>query len=177
MRPKLNSIIGVILAVIGLLLLSGGNPLNWNRGDFLVLISAIIFTFHIIYTGKFSRENDIYILTAVQLSVTGALSIITLIISQTPFYLPATNNLLLLVYLALFGTVYTFLMQTAMQKHTTNTRAALVFSMEPVFAAIFAFIVAGETLKPIAWIGGILILLGMLSAELEWIGKKAAPEK
>lgn len=177
-HPKLNSLIGVALATIGLLLLSGGNPFDWNKGDYLVLICAFLVTFHVILTGKFSRENDIYLLTAVQLSVTGILSMIALPFSHSPLYIPSANHILLLIYLALFGTVYTFLMQTAMQQYTTNTRTALVFSMEPVFATLFAYIFAGEILGTVAWIGGILILLGMLSAEIEWTKKlKVRSEK
>ncbi len=170
-HPKKNALIGVAIATAGLLLLSGGNPLEWNKGDYLVLICAFLVTFHIILTGKFSRENDIYLLTAVQLSVTGLLSITALPFSNTPLYIPSSNHIMLLVYLALFGTVYTFLMQTAMQQYTTNTRTALVFTMEPVFATFFAYIFAGEILSSIAWVGGILILLGMLSAEIDWIKK------
>ena len=60
------------------------------------------------------------------------------------------------------------LMQTAMQRYTTATRTALVFSLEPVFAALFAFIIAGEILSTTGWIGGILILSGMLIAEINW---------
>jgi drug/metabolite transporter (DMT)-like permease len=78
------------------------------------------------------------------------------------------NVLLLLFYLALFGTVYTFLMQTAMQRFTTATRTALVFSLEPVFAALFAFLIAGEILTSLGWFGGFLIICGMLIAEIRW---------
>jgi drug/metabolite transporter (DMT)-like permease len=81
----------------------------------------------------------------------------------------STRTILVLIYLAAFGTVYTFLMQTAMQRFTTATRTALVFAMEPVFAALFAFIIAGEMLTSIAWIGGFLIICGMAIAEIDWI--------
>jgi drug/metabolite transporter (DMT)-like permease len=78
------------------------------------------------------------------------------------------NIFLVLLYLALFGTVFTFLMQTAMQRFTTATRTALVFAMEPVFAALFAYLIAGETMTVIGWLGGILILAGMVVAEINW---------
>ena len=77
--------------------------------------------------------------------------------------------LLTLVYLALFGTVYTFLMQTSMQRFTTTARTVLIFSMEPVFAALFAYLIASELLGLKAWIGGALIVMGMISAEVPWI--------
>jgi drug/metabolite transporter (DMT)-like permease len=167
-HPKKASIIGVIFATFGLYFLSGGDFSALTKGDWLVFVCAVTVTFHVIYTGKFAPKNNIYLLTAIQLGVTGILSL-----SLLPFAtetLPAINlnSLLLLLYLAVFGTVYTFLMQTAMQRYTTATRTALVFSLEPVFAALFAFLIAGEILTSSGWIGGILIICGMLIAEINW---------
>jgi drug/metabolite transporter (DMT)-like permease len=173
---RLNVVIGIILATCGLLLLSGGNPLLWNKGDYLVLICSLTVTFHVIFTGQFSRQNDVYLLTAVQLSTISVISIFVFSFSGLPFRWPSSVNILLLVYLALFGTVYTFLMQTAMQRFTTATRTALVFSMEPVFASLFAYLIAGEMLTLAGVLGGFLILSGMLSAELNWLkGRKVHP--
>lgn len=167
-RPRLASLIGVGIATFGLFLLTGGNLSRLNIGDFLVLICSITVTFHVIYTGKFAPKYNVYLLTAVQLIVTALLSLVMLIIDRDPLPDMNTNVILVLIYLALFGTVYTFLMQTAMQRFTTATRTALIFSMEPVFAALFAFIIVGESLGLIGWIGGILILFAMLVAELDW---------
>jgi drug/metabolite transporter (DMT)-like permease len=167
-HPKKASIIGVIFATFGLYFLSGGDFSALTKGDWLVFVCAVTVTFHVIYTGKFARKNNIYLLTAVQLCVTGILSL-TLIPIETQSLPPINlDNLILLIYLALFGTIYTFLMQTAMQRFTTATRTALVFSLEPVFAALFAFIIAGEILSSSGWLGGILIICGMLIAEINW---------
>jgi drug/metabolite transporter (DMT)-like permease len=165
---KINVVAGIVLATIGLLMLSGGNPLNWNRGDYLVLICAISVTFHVILTGIFARRNDVYLLTAVQLGTIAIISIIVFLFSDLTFEIPPISYTLILIYLAVFGTVYTFFMQTAMQRYTTATRTALVFSMEPVFASLFAYLIAGELLSKLAMVGGILILAGMLSAEIDW---------
>jgi len=165
---KINIVAGVTLATVGLLLLSGGNPLKWNQGDVLVLICAMLVTFHIIFTGRFVRQDDVFVLTAVQMITISVLSTIVLLFSDISFTIPGTKNFLTLSYLAVFGTVYTFLMQTAMQKFTTATRTALVFSMEPIFAALFAFLIAGELLPGMGMIGGVFIIAGMLSAEIDW---------
>ncbi len=167
-QPKKASIIGVILATLGLYFLSGGDYAALNKGDWLVFVCAVAVTFQVIYTGKFAPKNNIYLLTAVQLATTGILSLLLLPFSKNP--LPAINGniILLMIYLALFGTVYTFLMQTAMQRYTTATRTALVFSLEPVFAALFAYLIAGELLTVSGWFGGILIICGMLIAEIDW---------
>jgi len=167
-KPQIASVIGVFLAFFGLFLLSGGSLSKLNIGDFLVFICAIAVAFHVIFTGRYAPKNNIYLLTAVQLSTTAILSIIFAFFSSNLLVELTFNIFLVLVYLALFGTVFTFLMQTAMQRFTTATRTALVFSMEPVFAALFAYLIAGETLSVMGWTGGIFILAGMIVAELNW---------
>jgi drug/metabolite transporter (DMT)-like permease len=167
-HPKKSSIIGVVFATFGLYFLSGGDFSALTKGDWLVFVCAVTVTFHVIYTGKFAPKNNVYLLTAIQLCVTGILSLTLLPIENHNLPDLTGNNLILLLYLALFGTIYTFLMQTAMQRYTTATRTALVFSLEPVFAALFAFIIADEILSTTGWIGGILIISGMLIAEINW---------
>lgn len=167
-RPQIAPVIGVALAFMGLFLLSGGSLSKLNIGDFLVFICAINVTFHVIFTGKFAPKHNIYLLTAVQLSTTAILSIIFSFFSTNLIVELTFNIFAVLLYLALFGTVFTFLMQTAMQRFTTATRTALVFAMEPVFAALFAFLIAGETLSLLGWAGGILIISGMIVAEINW---------
>ena len=167
-KPQLASVIGVILAFTGLFLLSGGSLSNLNIGDFLVFVCALTVTFHVIFTGKFAPKHNIYLLTAVQLSTTAILSIIFVFFSSNLFVELTLNLFAVLTYLALFGTVFTFLMQTAMQRFTTSTRTALVFAMEPVFAALFAYLIAGETMTVLGWMGGVLILGGMVVAEINW---------
>jgi drug/metabolite transporter (DMT)-like permease len=166
--PKLPSIIGVILAFIGLFFMSGGNFSELNIGDLLVLICSVVVAFHVLFTGKFAPKHNIYLLTAIQLTTTSILSILFFIFSDDKITKLNWNIFMVLTYLALFGTVYTFLMQTAMQRFTTATRTALVFTLEPVFAALFAFLIANETLNLYGWLGGALILAGMIVAEINW---------
>jgi drug/metabolite transporter (DMT)-like permease len=167
-HPRIASLIGVVLATLGLYFLSGGDFTNLNKGDWLVFVCSVTVTFHVILTGRYAPRNNIYVLTAVQLVTIAFLSILLTLFSGESIGNLTSKSILLLIYLALFGTVFTFLMQTAMQRFTTATRTALVFAMEPVFAALFAFLVAGELLNPLGWIGGGLILCGMIVAEINW---------
>ena len=167
-KPAPNVLLGISLATVGLLLLTGANPLAWNKGDALVLICAVVVAFHVIFTGKFAPQSNVYLLTAVQLSVVSILTLFALPFAGLSLPSLSARSVLILIYLALFGTVYTFLMQTSMQRFTTTARTALVFSMEPVFAALFAYLIAGEVLGLGAWLGGIFIVLGMITAEVPW---------
>jgi len=60
------------------------------------------------------------------------------------------------------GSLY---LQNRYQRDTTATRAAVLFAAEPVFAAVFSYLITGETLAPVQWVGGALILAGILAAE------------
>jgi len=168
-HPKVASLIGVLLATAGLYLLSGGDFTQLNKGDWLVFICAVTVTFHVILTGKYAPQHNIYVLTATQLATTAFFSLIFIALTASEVAISiSTTTIIVLVYLAVFGTVYTFLMQTAMQRFTTATRTALVFAMEPVFAALFAFLIAGEMMTSLGWIGGFLIICGMIVAEINW---------
>jgi len=169
LRPAVDVLIGIVLATAGLLLLTGANPFAWNKGDLLVLICAVVVAFHVIFTGKFAPQSNVYLLTAVELSAVSVLTVLALPFTGLSVPSLTTRTSLTLIYLALFGTVYTFLMQTSMQRFTTTARTALVFSMEPVFAALFAYLIAGEVLGLMACLGGALIVSGMISAEVPWI--------
>ncbi len=167
-RAAYQVLAAILLAVIGLLLLTGANPLAWNKGDSLVFICSITVAFHIIFTGKYARLHNVYLLTGIQLATVSLLTILALPFNTIEWPRLSLLNVSALFYLALFGTVYTYVMQTKMQRHTTTARTALIFSMEPVFAALFAFIIADEQLTTTGWMGGVLIVISMIIAELPW---------
>ncbi|MBD3226211.1 MAG: EamA family transporter, partial [Caldithrix sp.] len=168
-RAEKKVVLAVFIAVIGLLLLTGGNPLNWNKGDGLVLICSITVAFHIIYTGRFAPLHNFIVLTAVQLTTVSLLSMLALPFSPVEWPDISPGSFAAMLYLGLFGTVYTYIMQTAMQRYTTTARTALVFSMEPVFAAFFAYIIANEQLGWQGWLGGLLIVGSVLITEVPYL--------
>jgi drug/metabolite transporter (DMT)-like permease len=167
-KPARNVLLGIVLAIFGMVLLTGGNPAHWNKGDVLVSVCTVTVAFHIIFTKRFAPQNNVYLLTAMQLATVSLLTIIALPFSEFSWPEITAKNALVLIYLALFGTVYTFLMQASMQRFTTAARTALIFSLEPVLAAMFAYLIAGETLSLKRWTGGLLIVMGMIFAEVPW---------
>ncbi|MBN2425898.1 MAG: DMT family transporter [Calditrichaceae bacterium] len=169
-KPALNVIIGIFLALAGLLLLTGADPSHWNQGDILVLICSFFAALHIIYTGMVSIKHDVYLLTGIQVATAGILSMTILMAAPFDFSMVSFSHLGGLLYLALFGTIYAYLMQTAMQRHTTPARTALIFALEPLFAALFAMAFSLERLTSLQWTGGILIVLSMILAEI-WFPK------
>ncbi|RNC67418.1 MAG: DMT family transporter [Desulfuromonadales bacterium] len=157
---------GVSLAVPGLFLLCTNGALNLNVGDLLAAICAVCISLHLILTGSFARDNDVFWLTAVQFGTVALMSLGVATASGNPVLAWHPDILWALVICALFATVFAFLVQTFMQRVISPAHTALIFCMEPVFAALYAYGAAGERLGPYGYLGALLILGGMIVSEL-----------
>jgi drug/metabolite transporter (DMT)-like permease len=171
-KPKANAIIGVLIAAIGLYLLTMNGEVSINKGDLLVFLCAVSFGMHIVITGKYSSHFPTLLLTITQIFTVSILCILsafffedwTQMFNATVLQKAEVWSALLIT--SLFATAFAFLVQTNFQRYTTATRVALIFAMEPVFAALTAYLWANEQLTISALIGCLLILLGMILAEL-----------
>ena len=169
-KIKLNVLIASFIAVIGLYLLTMSGTLVFEKGEFLTLICAILFALQIIFTGKFSNQVNVFLLVLFQLITVSILALIfSLSLDSVTFNIPYNYAFFKAVIItAIFATVYAFLIQTYMQQFTTATKKAIIFTMEPVSAAIFAYFTANEVLTIVQFIGAVLIILATLIAELKF---------
>jgi drug/metabolite transporter (DMT)-like permease len=164
--PRASSLLGVVLAALGLYFLTGselGGGLS--VGDGLTLGGAVAYAFHILFTERYAREEGVSGLVAVQLWAVCGLSVLCLPFTEvrvawTPAFLGAVAVTGLL---ASAGAIW---LQTWAQARTTAVRAALICASEPVFAALFSVAVGVERLGAREWTGGVLILLGVVVAEV-----------
>jgi drug/metabolite transporter (DMT)-like permease len=185
--PSRNAVLGVIIATVGLFLLTMTDITGLNFGDAMVFICAIAFAMHIIITGKFSEKYPSLLLTVIQISTVAIFSIISSFLFEDwkrafePAIMESRDVLTALVVTSVFATAIAFFAQTNFQRYTTPTRVALIFAMEPVFAAITGYVWAHEHLSNSALIGCVLIFAGMVFAELPagkipFLSKKEAIE-
>ncbi|MBB6213989.1 drug/metabolite transporter (DMT)-like permease [Anaerosolibacter carboniphilus] len=166
--PKFSAIIGVVSAIVGLGLLTLDANLQLNIGDFYTLIGAVCFAFHIITVGKYAVQVDSINLAILQIGVVGILSTIVSLLFETPVIPTAANAWFSILFLAFVCTSGAFIVQNAVQKYTSTTHTALIFTGEPVFSAIFAYLLLGEVMNHRGIIGSILIVGGMLVAEIDF---------
>ena len=162
--------IAAIVAVIGLYSLTMSGTLTVGIGEFLTLICAFLFALQIIYTGKFSKEVNVFLLVLFQLITVTILSLIfSLSLDDVTFNLSYDYAFFKAVLItAIFATVYAFLIQTYMQQFTTASKTAIIFAMEPVSAAIFAYFMISETLTSIQLSGAVLIVLATIIAKVKF---------
>jgi drug/metabolite transporter (DMT)-like permease len=164
--PKLGNVIGIILVMVGLYFLTSPAGSEFNIGDALNLVCAVLFALYIVYLDVFSKGSDHVQLTVAQFVVCTILGLATASVGENIRFVPTPGVLGSLLYLTVFATVIAITVQVRFQKDTTPTRSAVIFSIEPVLAAGFAYILLGEMLGPLGVLGGGLIVLGVLVSEL-----------
>jgi drug/metabolite transporter (DMT)-like permease len=170
-RIGVSGWIGTGLATAGLALLSG-IEVGSAAASLLLFGGACSFALHIVFTSRFAPRYDIAALTLLQMLVAfGACGAIGL--AAEPLETPRGWTVWGAVLVTgLFASALGFVVQTWAQSKTTATKAALVITMEPVFAGLFGYWLAGDRLSAAGWLGAAVILAGMLVAEralLDWL--------
>jgi drug/metabolite transporter (DMT)-like permease len=157
--------LAVLLSTAGLALLSL-HGLEVNAGVWLTLASALLYALHIVALGRWSRADQAFGLTAVQMAVI-ALVCLLATAPHGPVLPPDRAAWLAVLYMALVAGAAAILVQTWAQAHLPATRAAIVMTTEPVFAAAFAVALGADTLSWRMLAGGLLVLAAMVLAELQ----------
>lgn len=168
-KLEIRSIIGVISATFGLFLLSyaGGN-FDFNIGDFLTILCSVAYAWQLLLTGTFVKDQDATLLSIAQLFFVSVFGIAFALIFESFPSAVSVPSFWSLMFSAVFCTAFAFLVQTTMQKFTSASHVALIFTMEPVFGALTSFLVLGEVLGPRGILGGLFIIAAMLITELRW---------
>lgn len=157
--------LAVALATVGLALISL-RGFSIGIGELLVLACAIGFAAQLVFLGEWTSVSKAYGLTVIQL-LTVAISCGLLSIFEGGPRPPDSPSLwLATIFLALVATAAAYLTQSWAQAHITSTRAAIILTMEPVFAGIFGVLVAGDIVTWQMAVGGVLILTAMYLVEL-----------
>ncbi|HXN56828.1 MAG TPA: DMT family transporter [Myxococcales bacterium] len=168
-RPAPPALAGVLLAFAGMALLAGptgGVGASTASGDTLTVGCALVFALHIIALGRVTRRHALLPLLLVQLATVWAIAAVAGPLVEAPALASAPRLWLAIAYLALFATLLAFGVQTWAQRKLAPVRVALLSSLEPVFAALWASLLLGEQLAPREKLGGALIVLGVAVGEV-----------
>lgn len=158
--------IGCILALAGLYFLCIRESASLQFGDTLELIGAIFWSIHILIIGRFSRQVDVLKLSCFQFLTCSILSLITAVVTETI----AVPNLLAAAVPILYGGLCSvgiaYTLQVVGQTYAPPAHAAIILSMETVFAVIGGFLLLGERMAGQEILGCLLMLTGMLISQL-----------
>ena len=175
LKTSSANLLGGGLGLLGIyLLVAPSGMATVNKGDILTLVGAVSFAAHIVLVGHYTRKFSFLHLVPVQILVVGLLSLIALpFVPARTLHLTARLVVAILVT-AVLATGVAFSIQNWAQQYTPAAHTALIFALEPVFAALSSWLVMGEHFGGRALLGSGLILAGMMISEI-WGGRLPSP--
>ena len=172
-RPPLKFILLSLSTFLGVSILNYSSELGlqFNKGDFYTLLCAMLFAGHIAFLGKASRETGVIQLNFLQMSVASLCSLVVFLgadrhsLGGTDF----SKGILPVLYLGIFSTLVCFFIQTAAQKRTSSTKAAIFLSTEAFFGALFSVLIGLELFSLNMLVGGGIILFSVIASEIRFV--------
>ena len=176
-KPRAPAVIAVVLAAAGAYLLSTAGRFAFQAGDALELGGAAFWALHVVLLGKFAARYDAISFSTGQMLVASALNWFAGALVEPAPWPPAEPLIAAVIYTAIVSLALGYTLQIWGQKHTPPTDAAIILSMESVFAAISGVLILGEALLPIQIVGCVLITLAAILAQARRRGtmKPATP--
>ena len=167
-KPHWMSIVAVGLAGVGAFLLSTGGKFEVKAGDALELLGALFWTFHVIVLGKFASKFEAMSFSVCQLFVCAILNLSVGIFAE-PMMSFNWPLIFAIAYTALFSLGLCYTLQVWAQRHTPPADAALILSLESVFAVISGWLILNERLVLIQIFGCVLIFIAVVLSQFkEW---------
>jgi len=167
-KPHWISVVAVVLAGVGAFLLSTGGRFQVRAGDALELIGAFFWTLHVIVLGKYASKFEAMSFSAGQLIVCGLLNLSVGLLVE-PMMKINGQLIFAIAYTALFSLGLCYTLQIWAQRHTPPADAALILSLESVFAVISGWLILNEKLVSIQIWGCVLIFVAVVLSQFkEW---------
>ena len=161
-----NTLIAVIIALVGMYLLCIKNGFSISKGDLLTFLCAIFFSFHILIIDKYSPKTDGVKLSAIQFLVAG----IVCCGLAVPFEVQDTSKLLdasgSLLYTGVLSSGVAYTLQIIGQKYTSPLLATIIMSLESVFAALAGWLILGDVMSTREMTGAVLMFAAIIIAQL-----------
>jgi drug/metabolite transporter (DMT)-like permease len=172
-RLKRKLLLAMALCTFGLALLTLNESFRPRLGDLLCLGVALCYAIDLLITEKAVRQPEVdpLALGVCQLGVVGLITLALSLLFETP-RLPSTPFTWgAALFLGIVCSGIAFVIQSVQQQYTTASHVGLIFTLEPVFSAIVAFI-AGERLRPLGYVGAVIMLASLVLMEADWPKKK-----
>ena len=158
--------ISCIIAVIGFYLLSISGQVQINKGDILVLICAVLFSFHILVIDYFSPKGDCVAISCIQFFTSGIICGICMLLFENPQIGKILEAYIPILYAGVMSCGVAYTLQIVGQKNMEPTVASLILSLESVFSALAGWVILGQKLSTKELMGCILVFIAVLLAQM-----------
>ncbi len=168
-KHKVKPVIWVaaLAALAGTYLLStGGTALTPSKGNVIVLIGSLVWAFHVIVVGFAVKKIDVFVFSVGQFLLCGLLHLVSSLFVNPPTWAAMQNSWLSILYAGLGSVVIGFTLQAIGQRNAPASDAALILSLESVFAAVFGALILAEKMNLLQIVGCLIILAAIVVAQL-----------
>ena len=168
--PERKLFIVAIACTIGIGMMTLDSHFKMAFGDILCLLCAMICGIYLIFNERFVKRDDIdaFQMGVFELGFAGILFAVSAFIVEDPV-LPRSGKVWgCVLFLTLVSTGFTFIAQSIAQQYTEASRVGVVYTLEPVWSGIGAFLVLHEILMPRAYVGEVILILSMIAMELDF---------
>ena len=157
---------GAVLAIFGLYLLSETQSLSLAWGDTLVFASSFMWALHIIGVGHFASKGSILLLSIIQFTTSALLNFIATFLFESLSFSMIRATLWPILFAAIGSTAIAFTLQVVGQREVPPSKAAIIMSLEAVFALIGGTLFLNEKLTLVQGVGALIMLLGLIYSQL-----------
>jgi len=165
--PGARTTLGIIITASGIWLLNGGNTIHFQFGSLMCILCSFLYAFHILLTRWCVERMDALRLGVYQLGFTAVLATGLSFLTEQPAWPQTAKEWVIIWALGLLCSAFGFIGQTFAQGHTLPERVGFIFTLEPVFTAILAAIFLNEWLTLPGYLGGAMIVCGVLLSSSE----------
>jgi len=171
-RTSLLTWLGAVVAIVGLYFLSVNETFDINIGDVLVLIGAFFWAIQILVIGYYSTKVDPFQLAFSQFVVCAIFSLVSALLTETIILQNILYAYLPILYAGLFSVGMAFTIQVVAQREANPANAAIIMSLEAVFAVLGGWIILSESIPARGLLGCLLMLVGMILSQLYLFTRK-----
>ncbi len=165
-RPSVKIIICIFLAMVGTYLLSINGGLKINRGDLIVILSALVFAIHILLLTKYSTNTNAVLVSLVQFAVCGVISLVGALVLEDISMDAILKSQATILYVGILSSGVGFTIQLMALKDLEPVVASMICSLESVFGALFGWLILSQEMTEREIFGAIVIFLATIFAQV-----------
>ncbi|MDU5184237.1 MAG: DMT family transporter [Peptoniphilus harei] len=165
-RPSVKIILCIFLAMVGTYLLSIKGGLKINRGDLIVILSALVFAIHILLLTKYSTNTNAVLVSLVQFAVCGVISLVGALVLEDISMEAILKSQATILYVGILSSGVGFTIQLMALKDLEPVVASMICSLESVFGALFGWLILSQEMTEREIFGAIIIFLATIFAQV-----------
>lgn len=165
-RPSVKIILCIFLAMVGTYLLSIKGGLKINRGDLIVILSALVFAIHILLLTKYSTNTNAVLVSLVQFAVCGVISLVGALVLEDISMEAILKSQATILYVGILSSGVGFTIQLMALKDLEPVVASMICSLESVFGALFGWLILSQEMTEREIYGAIVIFLATIFAQV-----------